>query len=183
MKLWELLFLDQAWAAAPGETGEHALSIAQLIFPLINFLIFLYLLKRYLLPFAREYLKSRREEIAAAVQEADEAKRRAEALLSDYQGRRARLNDEAREIGEALRAEGEREKAKLLAEADELAARIRADADFLADQELKAARQELRREIARSAEAAAEKLVQSHLTAADRKRMVADFISEVGGTR
>ena len=70
-----------------------------------------------------------------------------------------------------------------MAEAEELATRITTDADFLADQEVKAARQELRREIARMAEAAAERLVQSHLTAADQKRMVAEFLGEVGAAR
>ena len=183
MKLWELLFLAQAWAAAAAEAGEHAASVTQLVFPLINFLIFLYLLKRYLLPFAKDYFRSRRAEIAGAVKEAEEAKQRAEALLSDYRSRIARLDDETREIREALRAEGDREKTKLLAEAEELATRIKTDADFLADQEVKAARQELRREIARMAEAAAERLVQSHLTAVDQKRMVAEFMREIAEAR
>jgi len=61
--------------------------------------------------------------------------------------------------------------------------RINADADFLADQETKLARQELRREIARAAQASAGKLVQDNLTAADRRRMVEEFLSEVGGAR
>ena len=183
MKLWELLFLAQAWAAAAAEAGEHAASVTQLVFPLINFLIFLYLLKRYLLPFARDYLRSRREEIATAVREADEAKQRAIALLRDYQNRLARLSEETRVIREALRAEGEREKAKLLAEAEIVVTRIQTDADFLAQQEVKSARQGLRRQIARAAQAAAEKLVRNNLTAADQKRMVSEFLSEVGEVR
>ena len=104
MKLWELLFQAQAWAASGAEGEGHAASVTQLIFPLINFLIFLYLLKRYLLPFAKDYLRSRRAGIAAAVKEAEEAKQRAEALLRDYRSRIVRLDDETREIREALRA-------------------------------------------------------------------------------
>ena len=183
MSLFVVLFLSELWAAPAAAAEEHAASVTELIFPLVNFLIFLYLIKRYLMPLAKDYLKSRREEIAAAVREADEAKRRADALLRDYQNRLARLSEETRVIREALRAEGEREKAKLLAEAEILVTRIKTDADFLVEQEVKLTRQELRREIARVAQAAAEKLVRNNLSAADQKRMVSEFLSEVGEVR
>ncbi len=183
MSLFVVLFLSELWAAPAAAAEEHAASVTELIFPLVNFLIFLYLIKRYILPLAKDYLKSRREEIAAAVREADEAKRWADALLRDYQNRLARLSEETRVIREALRAEGEREKAKLLAEAEILVTRIKTDADFLVEQEVKLTRQELRREIARVAQAAAEKLVRNNLSAADQKRMVSEFLSEVGEVR
>lgn len=180
MSLPAALFSSLAWAAPAVEAEEHAASVGELIFPLVNFLIFLYLIKRFVLPLARDYFKSRREGIAQSIREADEAKQRADALVRDYKNRLAKLTEEIRSIREALRAEGEREKAKLLAEAGEIAQRIQADADFLADQEVRLARQELRREIVAAARAAAEQLIQQNLTAADQKRMVAEFLSEVG---
>jgi F-type H+-transporting ATPase subunit b len=180
MSLPAALFSSLAWAAPAVEAEEHAASVGELIFPLVNFLIFLYLIKRFVLPFARDYFKSRREGIAQSIREADEAKQRADALVRDYKNRLAKLTEEIRSIREALRAEGEREKAKLLAEAGEIAQRIQADADFLADQEVRLARQELRRAIVAAARAAAERLIQQNLTAADQKRMVAEFLSEVG---
>jgi F-type H+-transporting ATPase subunit b len=183
MNFFMALLLTLLWAAPAAAAEEHAPAIGQLLFPLINFLIFVYLLKRYALPLARDYLKSRREQVIAALKESGEAKQRAEALLRDYKGRLQRLDQETRQIRDALKAEGEREKTRLLAEAEESAARINADADFLADQETKLARQELRREIARAAQASAGKLVQDNLTAADRRRMVEEFLSEVGGAR
>ena len=183
MSFFIALLLTVLWAAPAAAAEEHAPSISQLLFPLINFLIFVYLLKRYALPFAKEYLKSRREQVVAALKESAESKQRAEALVRDYKGRLQRLDQETRAIRDTLKAEGESEKARLLAEAEESATRIKADADFLAEQETKLARQELRREIARAAQASAEKIVQDNLTAADRRRMVEEFLSEVGGTR
>ena len=183
MSFFIVLLLTLLWAAPAAAAEEHAPAIGQLLFPLINFLIFVYLLKRYALPLARDYLKSRRDQIVAALKESSESKQRAEALVRDYKGRLHRLDQETRQIRDALKAEGESEKARLLAEAEEAAARIRADADFLADQETKLARQELRREIARTAVPAAAKIVQDNLTAVERKRMVEEFLSEVGGTR
>jgi F-type H+-transporting ATPase subunit b len=183
MKLLPALFLALICAAPAVAAEEHAASINELVFPLINFLIFLYLIKRFLLPVAREHLRGRREEIASAVKEADEARKQAEAMLSDYKNRLARLNEETKSILDAFRAEGEREKSKLLTEADELGKRLNADADLLTEQEIRSARQELRREIARAARAAAERLVQENLDAADRQRLLADFLSEVGEAR
>ncbi len=180
MRLFGILFLAELWAAPSAGVEEHAASVTELIFPLINFIIFVILVKRFLFPFIREHLRSRREEILGAVKEADEGRKRAEALCRDYRGRLAGLGEETKGIRETLRAEGEREKAKLLAEAEQFAVKIKADADFLAEQEIKMARQQVREEMARIAQAAAEKVVQRHLTSSDQRRLVQEFLHEVG---
>lgn len=173
-----LFFAAELWASASGGE-EHAASIVQLVFPLINFLIFVYVLKRFGLPVVKEYLGSRRAEISSALREADEAKRRAEAAAGDYRDRLAGLEEEANKIRDELRDEGDREKARLVREAEELASRIKADADFLAEQEVKSARRELREELARTAQAAAEKLVERHLTPADERHLAEEFLRGV----
>ena len=177
MSLFAMLFLSDLWAASPAGVEEHAASVTQVIFPFINFLIFLYLVRRFVLPLIKAHLRSRREEIVAALGEADESRRQAEAMVRDYRARLARLEEETRKIREELRLEGEREKAKLLRETEELASKIKADADFLAAQEMKLARQRLREEIARLAQAAAQRLIQDQLTAADQRRLVEEFLS------
>src|SRR2546426_11023968 len=95
----------------------------------------------------------------------------------------SRLAAEAREIQAALRAEGERERAKLVAEAEDLAAKIKVDAGFLAEQEVKIARRQIRAEIARLAQQAAQQVLQRHLTPADQKRLVEEFLTDLGGAR
>jgi len=64
-----------------------------------------------------------------------------------------------------------------------LAAKIKEDAGFLADQEVKIARQKVREEMAARAEAAARELVRRNLSAADQGRLVEDFIQNIGPTR
>jgi F-type H+-transporting ATPase subunit b len=183
MIFFAALFLSVLWASPAAAAEEHAASVSELIFSLVNFLIFLYLIKRFVLPLARDYFKSRREGIVASIREADDAKQRADALAGDYKNRLARLTEELRAIRDALRSEGEREKAKLLAEAKEIAERIEADTDFLAAQEARLARQTLRREIVDTARASAEILIQQNFTVEDQKRMVSEFLSEVGAAR
>jgi F-type H+-transporting ATPase subunit b len=70
-----------------------------------------------------------------------------------------------------------------LEEAAEIARRIKADADFLAEQEVRLARLGLRKEIVERAGATAERLVRENLTAADQKRIVGEFLSDVEAAR
>lgn len=183
MTLLEFVFSAQLWAAPAAHVEEHAPSVTQLIFPLINFLIFLYLVKRFVLPLAGDYFRSRRQEILSAVHGAGEGKRAVEEKVRDYQGRLSRLAGEARQIQQALRVEGERERAKLLAEAEDLAAKVKADAGFLAEHEVKIARQQIRAEIARLAQEAARQALQRHLNPADHKRLVEEFLGDLRGVK
>lgn len=180
MSLFSVLFMSQVWAASSAGGEAHAASWTQVFFPTVNLLIFLYLLKRFLLPSIKDHLRSRREGIVQALKEGDEGKQRAEAMVQDCRGRLRRLDEESKRIREELRADGESEKARLLLEAEELGIKIKADADFLAEQELKLAQQRVREEIARRAEAVAAELIRRHLTAADQSRLVEEFLGGVG---
>jgi F-type H+-transporting ATPase subunit b len=183
MRPFVFFFLAEIWAAPTAGVEEHAASVTQLIFPLINFLLYLYLVKRFVLPWVRGHLLSRRKAVIAAVTEADEAKKRAEAVVRDYHGRLAHLDETSAEIREILRREGERERARLLREAEGMAVKIKADASFLAEQEVKLAQQRLREEMARTARAAAEGLIRRHQTSADQNRWAENFLREVGQVR
>lgn len=182
MRVFEILTITQAWASA-AEAEAHAPSISELFFPLINFLIYAFLIRRFVIPLVRDYLRSRRQEVVTLIDDATENKQRAEATVQDYRGRLARLDQEIRSIHSSLQAEGEREKSKLLQEAERLAAKIMEDAAFLADQEVKVARQKIREEMVNQAKATAKELVQRHLSAADQSRLVADFIQNIGEIR
>ena len=176
MTLLTDILVSTAWAA---EGGAHVPSVTELFFPLINFLIFAFLVKRYGLPLIKQHLKQRREGLVEAVATAQQAKGEAESYVRKYQDLLKVLDSECDRIREDLRAEGERERARIVAEAEESAAKLKADADFLAEQEVKMARQQIRGEMALLAEAAAERVIQEHMAAADQDRMVESFSREI----
>ena len=176
MTLLTDIFVSTAWAA---EGGAHVPSVTELFFPLINFLIFAFLVKRYGLPLIKQHLKQRREGLVEAVATAQQAKGEAEGYVRKYQDLLKVLDSECDRIREDLRAEGERERGRIVAEAEESAAKLKADADFLAEQEVKMARQQIRGEMALLAEAAAERVIQEHMAAADQDRMVESFSREI----
>ena len=167
------IIVPMAWAAGGGEA--HATSILDLLFPLINFLIFAYLAKRYAIPPLKEHLKKRREGIINSLAEAKEAKSQADKYLQHYKSLLQNIAEESAKIRDTLRAEGEREKARMMTEAEEFAAKLKADADFMAEQEMKMARQQIRAELADLAEEAAERTIKSQLTATDQNRLLSDF--------
>ena len=182
MTVFDFLTITHAWASE-AEAEAHAPGISELLFPAINFLIYAYLIKRFVFPLLRDYLRSRRQQVLTSIESAAENKQRAMAIVEDYKTRMAGLEQEIQSIQASLRAEGEREKAKLLQEAERLAVKIKEDAAFLAEQEVKVARQKIREEMAERAEHTAEELLKSQLSPADQSRLVAEFIQNVGQVR
>jgi len=178
----EILTVAQAWASA-AEAEHHAPSITQILFPLGNFLIYAYIIKRFALPVVRDFLRSRRAEILTSIESAAESKKQAEAVVSGYQAKLTGIQREVDGIQAELQAEGEREKSKLIAEAESLAAKIKDDAVFLSDQEVKTARQKIRYDMAVQAESTARELLGRHLSAGDQDRLAEDFIQSIGRTR
>ena len=177
MNFVEAFFVPVALAASGGEA--HSSSIVELVFPLINFLIFAYLVKRFGIPPLVQYLKTRREKIVNAVSSAADAKSQAESYVQKYRELLGRLEEEEERIKTECRAEAEREKARMLAAAEETAAKLKADAAFLAEQEVKIARHQVRVWLADAAQAAAAKAVQDHLTPDDQTRLVDDFTQQI----
>ena len=185
MSIVDLLTTAQLWASeAAGHGAEHhGPSINDIWFPLGNFLIYAFILVKLALPLVRDFLRTRREEVVSTIAQASAKKQQAEAFVSDYRGKIAGLDNQIQTMQAMLRDEGEREKTRLVGEAQTLAVKIKEDTQFLADQEVKIARQQLRQEIANQAEAAARELVQRHLTAADQDRLAQEFIQNIGPTR
>ena len=171
------MLVSTAWAASG--TEGHVPSITELVFPLVNFLIFAFLVKRYGLPLIRQHLKQRREGLIEAVETAQQAKGEAEGYVRKYQELLKILDQQTERIREQLRAEGERERERIIAEAEESAAKLKADADFLAEQEIKMAREQIRGEMALLAKSAAERVIQQHMEAADQERMVGNFTRQI----
>ncbi|HEX2933206.1 MAG TPA: ATP synthase F0 subunit B [Candidatus Binatia bacterium] len=179
----QLFTTAQAWASAAGGAEHHAPSINDIWFPLANFLIYAFIIVKFALPLVRDFLKSRREEIVTTLAQASAKKEAAEALVREYKGKLAGVDREIQSIQASLREDGEREKTKLVSEAQATAVKIKEDANFLADQEVKMARQKIREEMADQAEANARILVQRNLSAADQNRLVQDFIQNIGQAR
>lgn len=171
--------LEPALAAAAGDGGFFGTPLGGFVAHLVNFLILLAILVKFVGPALRNYLVSRREALERLVKEAAAAKANAEARAREYRERLARVDAEIERLREQYRADGEAEKARILAEAQRAAERLKRQAEQTAEQELAKARVALREEAARLATTLAEQALRRELTPADQARLVQDFVARI----
>jgi F-type H+-transporting ATPase subunit b len=169
------------WAAEEGH-GGHAEGDSQLLvlgLSAINFLLFVFVLRKYALPAVRESLRKRRETIAQALNEAKKAKEEAEALRREYESKLVGLAAEQENLRKQALETAEREKGRILEEARKMVERARVEAQQIAQREVEEARRLLRKEVAEQATRLATELVRSRLTSADQSRFVQGLVQEV----
>jgi F-type H+-transporting ATPase subunit b len=159
--------------------GAHGVPWAKLAFSTVNFLIFVYILRRYAWPALRNWAAERRSAIANALAQAERAKRDAEVLRAEWQRRLDSLAGELEGLLAQARADIAAERDQILAAARRTAEAIRRDAQRTADSEIRHAQEALRAEVAKQALAIAERLAPQRLTAADQQRFVAEFVRQV----
>lgn len=157
------------------------LSLKEFIFYLINFLILVGVLGKFLYKPFLEVLEKRKNTIQAAFDRADEKNEEAEHKLAEYEKTIANVKAESREI---VRAAKQR--------ADEQANRIIEDARDEADRILKAAQQDIERErfraavemkdeIGKLAMMAAEQILQQEIKSQGYEKIVDEVIEEGAG--
>lgn len=146
------------------------------------------LLYGYLIRIAKkplsEALKNRKANILRGIDEAARMKRDAEKRLAEYEQKLARIEDEVERVRREMRAGAEAERVRILADARARRARMEKDAELLVQQELAAARDELKRELVTSAFASAKVAVQERLKPDDQQRLADEYLaglSKAGG--
>jgi F-type H+-transporting ATPase subunit b len=170
------------WAAEEGHGGGHeggGANLWGLVFSAVNFLIFVFILRKYALPAVRQALRRRRETIVQTLNEAERAKEEAESLRREYEQKLVGLAAEQERLRTQALEAAEREKGRILEEARRMADRVQTEAQMIAQREVEEARRVLRQEVAEQAIRIATELVQSRVTPADQSRSVQDLVAEV----
>jgi F-type H+-transporting ATPase subunit b len=159
--------------------GAFGVDVLKLAFQIINFLLILYLLNRFLFKRVLALLDERQERISKGLEDAEAAARDRELARAE---REAAL-DEARKEAQAMIARATR-----IAEDSrvEIVAAARAEAEKVAakaTEEITAEKQraiaELRSQVADLALDAAGRLVRSEMNAPTQRRLVEEFLAEV----
>lgn len=162
--------------------GAFGVDLFKLAFQIINFLLILYLLNRFLFKRVLALLDERQAKIAKGLEDAEAAARDRELARAE---REAAL-DEARKEAQAMIA-----RATKIAEdsRNEIVAAARAEAEKVmarATEEITAEKEraiaELRSHVADLALDAAGKLVRTDMNAATQRRLVEEFLAEVSPT-
>jgi F-type H+-transporting ATPase subunit b len=180
-RLLPLALLFPAVAAASEAAAGHGAGIpwADIFKQAVNFAILagalVYLLKK---PIA-SFLKDRSEQLRASIEDAARAREEAAAKLSAIEARMAGLGGEIAGLNRKMDEESEEEARRIREAAQAEIERVRVQARFAADQEVKKAREELRREAAELATAAAGEIVKKAMTSEDQERLVRENVEKI----
>jgi F0F1-type ATP synthase membrane subunit b/b' len=157
---------------------HHAPSITELLFPAINFALFMVIIVKYAIPAMREYLHRRHEEVSTAAHDAAAALAEAERGVTTVRGRLASIAAEREAITQDLVAIATTHADRARLHAEEAGQRRVRDASVLAEQERRRALAEVRAEMATRATSLAEARIRGALSPDDQAAFVRSFLQD-----
>lgn len=158
-------------AFASEGAAETFLGLPVVLWKTANMLVFFGLLAWLLVRPLAHMFKSRQEDIARRLEEAERQRAESESLRAEMETRLERLAGEIAELQERLRREGEHERAALIAQGETEAQRLLEQVDREAKRRVEEAREQLAGEAARIAADLATELLAKEMTAEDRRRI------------
>lgn len=175
-----------AAAFAAEESGAHPgggvhIPWGEIVKQAINFLILAGVLVYFLRKPLSSFLKERSELLRKAIDDAAKARAEAAEKLAAIEARTANLADEIAGMNAKMDVDAADEALRLKETVAAEISRIRAQSEFTGEQEVKKAREELRREASLLSARAAEEIVRKTLSPEDQERLVRENIEKIEG--
>ena len=171
--------------AAEGGTAQQGggglIPWGEIVKQAINFLILAGVLVYFLRKPLSSFLKERSELLRKAIDDAAKARAEAAEKLAAIEARTANLADEIAGMNAKMDVEAAAEARRLQETAAAEISRIRAQSEFTGEQEVKKAREELRREASLLTTRAAEELVRKTLSPEDQERLLRENLEKIEG--
>jgi len=176
-------------SASPAEGAHHGLTLFNwpsdqdprigLIWLLINFVVLVLLLNRLIFRNLVASNAARHDEIKKELDQATEARTKAEAVLAEYGRKVESLAAEGATLLQSARAAAEVDRKRILAEAEAESTKIRAAAKAAAEREALTHRRAIEAEIVASAIERARALIINNFGEADQSRLVGEYVAAI----
>jgi len=173
------LFAPAAALAASEAAGSTAIPWWDIFKQVVNFGILVGVLVYFLRKPVGAYLKERTEMLRKSIDEAARARASAAEKLLAIEIRMSKLSKEIAEMSRKMDIEAEEETRRMRDGAQAEIKRLHAQVQFAAEQEVKNARLELRKEAAELSARTAEEIVLKTITKGDQERMVRENIDRI----
>jgi F-type H+-transporting ATPase subunit b len=167
---------------AAGAEGGHAGGASHatdLLWQALNLVILIAVLLLFARKPIQAFFSARRKQIATDLESAAALLAQAETRYSEWQHKLIDLNADMARIRAEGRARAEDDRAAIIADAQAAAERIHKNAVATVEQELRRAQSQLRVEAALLATELAEGILREKIEAADRDRLIDEFITRV----
>lgn len=145
--------------------------------PVLNFAVLMVIVYMGIRRVVNPSLAARRAAVETEIAEAKRLCDEAAAMHKEYTARLEGLEEEIAALRADLVKQGEAERDRIIAEAQARAERMRVEGVQAIEQEMRALREDLRREAVLAAVSAAEEAIRKNVSAADQVRLVDDFIA------
>lgn len=165
--------------AASEAGGASGIPWGEIFKQAVNFSILVGVLVYFLRKPVGAYLKERAEMLRRSIDEAAEARASAAEKLLAIETRMARLSQEIEEMNQKMDTESEEETRRMREVAQAEIGRLHTQVQFAAEQEVKKAKAELRKEAAELSARTAEEIVSKTITKEDQERMVRENIDRI----
>jgi ATP synthase F0 subunit b len=179
ISLWAAIVLWPAWSfAAEGEPAQG--SWFALIFYAINFVLFVWLVRKYGWPYITQFFHDRSSTIREIRSRADKAYQEAQELAGRARQQLEQLAADQRKMTSELDDETAYQVRQLNEAASEAVSRIRRDTEITRTALREAAQRRLRETMAEAAGRLAREIISRNFRASDQARLLQGFIDRVG---
>jgi F-type H+-transporting ATPase subunit b len=179
--LFALFAAEPALASeAAAEHGDAGLDWAYFFYHSLGLAVLIGVLVYYTREPLKTFLLDRSDGIRRQIEGAEAALAAARAEVAELHARLARASDESDAFVQAAADQAVAERGLAMERAGQAAERIRQESRRAADQEIARARQELQEEAAQLATTIAAEILRQGMTPDDDRRLVAEFVEQIG---
>ncbi len=154
-----------------------------MLWEVVNFLVLMYLLKRFLYKPVTEMLDSRRQKIKGDLEQARRQKEEAHRLKEQHQRELNEARQKAQQIIDEAEDRGEERAQEIIAEAQDEAERIKERNLAEIEQARQEAADELRREVASISMMVASKFLREKLDEEEHEELIQQYIEDLESAR
>ena len=155
-----------------------SLKLSSIIFTVINLLVLLYFMNRFLFKPVRAILTARQNELDNSYREAEDANQKANALKKQYEDTMAQVDSERQEKLEKTRLQATQEYDEIIGNAREKASKIIADAKIEAQRQAEQKQHEMEEEVAMLVAKAAYKIAASKDSVENNQKLYDTFLED-----
>ena len=156
------------------------ISLTEIIFAVVNFLILVGVLTKFLYHPYLNMLDNRKQSIVDSFAHAEDTNRLADEKLDTYNKRIANVENESREIIKNAKIKAEAQASDIIAEANQKAAAIKLQAEKEIEREKAKAFAEMKEQVAVMALMAAEQILEREVSLAGDEHLIDNIIEQVG---
>jgi F-type H+-transporting ATPase subunit b len=153
------------------------------VFQIVNTLILYLVLKKFLFVPVTEFIQGRQDEIQSSYDDAEKTNEEAENLKSQYENKLDKVEEEKQEILIAAKKKADEQGSEIIKESKEQAAKLKEKAEQEIEIEKKKAINDVKDDISSMVIMAASKVLENEVDESRNKKLVDDFIKEVGESK